>query len=421
MEFFKRAKVFRLKSGHHNKYLTADANDDTVRLTSSLHSTNAHWVIEPVEGMSNAARFRSCHTHKYLSITDETFLTGMTGKKLAQRLRLDSTVQWELIREGQYIKLKSHVGTLLRANSGLPPWRNTVTHDVPDHWSGSQNMVLWIVDIVEIDYNSSRWSKDDNESKHGSCLDSSILPVSEAVKDDIAALSSSTTKQGKTVIEDDIGRTNSDRPSRLPSAETMSRLAVNVAKLTFKELKYTDFHTVLSSGQIKKVEKAVNVIAEDAKTSGKGDEDLTDLEERLKDLENDHKMATEELEEFQAFLSRRNEIRTEIKKDVAKARELEAIEAELQKTLTAAKAMRDELLQQLKEAESGVEGAEKGHADSKMEFEELISIINQKTEAFKIMESENETWQQKKFEAERTLERVEEDWLQVKNMMSDFW
>ncbi|KAK9668711.1 hypothetical protein RND81_13G080300 [Saponaria officinalis] len=407
MEFFKRAKVCRLKCGHHNKYLTGDGNDDTVRQSSKQSSTNAHWVIEPVEGKSNAVRFRSCQTHKYLATIDEPFLTGMTGKKLAQRLRLDSTVEWEPLKEGQYIKLKSHVGTLLRANSGLPPWRNTVTHDVPAHWSGSENTVLWIVDIVEIDYNSSRY----NDFK-------GVSP--EVVTDDNDVLSSSNTKQAKAVIEDEFGRMNSDRLSRLPSAETMSSLAVNVAKITIKELKYTDFHTVLSSGQIKKLEKAVNVIAADAKTSGRSNKDLINLEESLKDLENNHKMASEELEEFTTFSSRKCEIRAELKRNVAKARELEAIEAELQNTLTAAKAMRDELLQQLEEAENSVKGAEKGHADSKMETDELISVINQKTEAFKVMDSENETWQEKKFEAERTLERVEEDWLQVKNMISDF-
>jgi len=39
-------------------------------------------------------------------------------------------------------------GQYLRANGGLPPWRNSITHDIP-HRSTTQDWVLWDIDILE--------------------------------------------------------------------------------------------------------------------------------------------------------------------------------------------------------------------------------------------------------------------------------
>ncbi|KAL6136420.1 hypothetical protein ACLB2K_061715 [Fragaria x ananassa] len=61
-------------------------------------------------------------------------LMGMKSKKVVQTLpkTLDSTVEWEPIREeGFKVKLKmagSH-DEFSRANGGVPPWRNSITHD----------------------------------------------------------------------------------------------------------------------------------------------------------------------------------------------------------------------------------------------------------------------------------------------------
>ncbi|KAL9247733.1 hypothetical protein vseg_021134 [Gypsophila vaccaria] len=421
MEFFKRAKVFRLKCGHQAKYLVADKDGETVRQSRTASSKTAHWAIELVEGKSNVVRFRSCETFKYLATTDESFLTGMTGKKLAQRLRLDSTVEWEPVKEGPYIKLKSQSGTLLRANPGLPPWRNSVTHDAPGHWTSTENMVLWIVDIVELDYNSNRGTRDDSESTSGTKVDST---PPKAVKHAVDVPSSSSVKKSdsksKPVLNDEFGRTNSDGLSRLPSAESMSGLAVNVAKITVKELKNVEFHTVLSSGQINKLDRALSVISANVKTLGSGNHNLANLKDKLKVLEKDHKRATQELADCTTFSKRRYEIRAELKKDAAKARELEATDAELSNRLKAAKDRRRELLRQLGETEDSIKGAEKDQADSKAQIDELISSIRQKTEAFKAMERENKSSQVRKYEAQRTLEKVEEDWLHMKDLISAF-
>ncbi|CAE5958427.1 unnamed protein product [Arabidopsis arenosa] len=149
MEFFQRAKAIRMRNSH-NKYLTADDDEETITQNRNGSTKNARWIVEPVRDSFHVIRLKSCYG-KYLTASNERFLLGATGKKVIQLKlsRLDSSVEWEPLREGSKIKLRTRSGNFLRANGGLPPWRNSVTHDVP-HLSATQDSISWDVDVVEI-------------------------------------------------------------------------------------------------------------------------------------------------------------------------------------------------------------------------------------------------------------------------------
>ncbi|EYU28686.1 hypothetical protein ABFS82_12G108700 [Erythranthe guttata] len=142
MEFFHHAKAVRLKNSH-GKYLTAEEDEESVTQGRSGSSKAAKWTVEFVENSDDIIRLKSCYG-KYLTASNQPFLLGMTGRKVLQTLpkRLDSSVEWEPVKERGAVKLKTRYGQYLRANGGLPPWRNSVTHDT--EW------VLWEVHVVEI-------------------------------------------------------------------------------------------------------------------------------------------------------------------------------------------------------------------------------------------------------------------------------
>ncbi|KAL6187396.1 hypothetical protein ACLB2K_038795 [Fragaria x ananassa] len=153
MDFFHNAKAVRLR-GRHDKYLLADEDEDTVIQDRNGSSKTAKWTVELVPDSDHVIRLKSCFG-KYLTASNQPFLLGMTGRKVLQTLprRLDSSVEWEPVREGHQVRLKTRYGNFLRANGGLPPWRNSVTHDIP-HRTATQDWVLWDVDIVEIQVQS---------------------------------------------------------------------------------------------------------------------------------------------------------------------------------------------------------------------------------------------------------------------------
>ncbi|XP_065860908.1 uncharacterized protein [Euphorbia lathyris] len=155
MEFFNNAKAVRLRS-HHDKYLHAEEDEESITQDRNGSSKSAKWVIEIVPGSDSIIRLKSCYG-KYLTASNQPFLLGMTGRKVLQTLprRLDSSLEWEPIRDGAQVKLKTRYGNFLRANGGLPPWRNSVTHDIP-HRTSTQDWILWDIDIVEIEVKSSR-------------------------------------------------------------------------------------------------------------------------------------------------------------------------------------------------------------------------------------------------------------------------
>lgn len=148
MEFFQRAKAVRLK-GHHNKYLVAEEDEESVTQDRNGSSKAARWTVDFIQDGS-FIRLMSCYG-KYLTASNSPFLLGMTGNKVTQSLprRLDSSVEWEPIKDGQHVKLKTRYGNFLRANGGLPPWRNSVTHDIP-HRTATQEWVFWDIDVLEI-------------------------------------------------------------------------------------------------------------------------------------------------------------------------------------------------------------------------------------------------------------------------------
>ncbi|KAG5604230.1 hypothetical protein H5410_025722 [Solanum commersonii] len=149
MELFHKAKAVRLQS-HHEKYLTAEEDEESVTQDRNGGSKHAKWTVEFVEKTENVIRLKSCYG-KYLTASNQPFLLGMTGRKVLQTLpnRLDSSIEWEPIREGHQVKLRTRYGQFLRGNGGLPPWRNSVTHDIP-HRSKTQDWVLWDVHVVEV-------------------------------------------------------------------------------------------------------------------------------------------------------------------------------------------------------------------------------------------------------------------------------
>ncbi|KAL3501314.1 hypothetical protein ACH5RR_035763 [Cinchona calisaya] len=149
MELFHNAKAVRLRS-IHNKYLTAEEDEDSVTQGRNGSSKAAKWTVEFVSNAENIIRLKSCYS-RYLTASNQSFLLGMTGRKVLQTnpKRLDSSVEWEPIREGNQVKLKTRYGQFLRANGGVPPWRNSVTHDIP-HRTVTQEWILWDVHVVEI-------------------------------------------------------------------------------------------------------------------------------------------------------------------------------------------------------------------------------------------------------------------------------
>ncbi|XP_020519426.1 uncharacterized protein LOC18428414 isoform X2 [Amborella trichopoda] len=152
MDLFCNTKYVRLRS-FHGKYLVADDNGQSVSQSRVKLSKNSEWGVEFVEG-TRALRLKSCYS-LYLTASDLPFLLKWTGKKVLQssKVKLASSVEWEPIRDGFHVKLKGLYGNFLRANGGPPPWRNSVTHDIPLR-TATQDWVLWEVEILETEIES---------------------------------------------------------------------------------------------------------------------------------------------------------------------------------------------------------------------------------------------------------------------------
>ncbi|XP_050380007.1 uncharacterized protein LOC126797415 [Argentina anserina] len=165
MEFFRKAKSVRFRS-HHNKYLLADNDEESIWQDPEGTVKNAKWMVE-INESGTAIRLKSCYG-KYLTASNLQGRLGMKSKKVVQTLpkTLDTTVEWEPIREGFKVKLKmAGHDQFLRANGGVPPWFNSITHDTA-HRKMAKEWALWNVDVVEI-ASPKKSTSDGGETKDG--------------------------------------------------------------------------------------------------------------------------------------------------------------------------------------------------------------------------------------------------------------
>lgn len=134
MEFFNIAKKVRLRS-HLNKYLYAYEDEESVILIPRQKGSyqNACWTVEFND--DNKISLKSCYG-RYLAASYRTccglmgMITGLNVVHTEAEVVCSSWVEWEPIREGHLVKLKTRYGNFLRANDGgIPPWRNSVTHE----------------------------------------------------------------------------------------------------------------------------------------------------------------------------------------------------------------------------------------------------------------------------------------------------
>lgn len=188
MELLRCANLVKLRSGHHDQCLWQD--DVHLCVAQKRDQVNPAqldkallWKVElvnhpgdddhDVEGNTAPIAIRlQSQNGLYLKASERRFLLGATGRKVTQEAilsRVDASCEWEAASEvindiagcstaggvgdgdgrSRFVKLRSkRYGTFLRANGGLPPYRNTVTHDVP--WLGiTQDSIIWEVEVVD--------------------------------------------------------------------------------------------------------------------------------------------------------------------------------------------------------------------------------------------------------------------------------
>ncbi|KAK9065449.1 hypothetical protein SSX86_014848 [Deinandra increscens subsp. villosa] len=120
-------------------------NDQRVRITAAF--LQCFWVDVSSRLLYNFVRLKSVYG-KYLTASEEQKLMGESGRKVLQTLpqKLNSSLDWEQIRDGFQVPLKTCYGNYLRDNSGLPPSRHSITHEIP---SRHQDWIPWDVETVE--------------------------------------------------------------------------------------------------------------------------------------------------------------------------------------------------------------------------------------------------------------------------------
>ncbi|CAM6038486.1 unnamed protein product [Sphagnum compactum] len=154
MEFFERVASVRLKSCCYGKYLCAK-DERLVCQESDRNEKATIWSVEKVASTgintnnNNSVRIKSVNG-MYLTALEVALLLGDKGNKVQQTYssKADSAVEWEPIQVGKHqLNLKTKRGTYLRANGGIPPYKNSVTHIGTK--DGTLNSFLWEVEVVE--------------------------------------------------------------------------------------------------------------------------------------------------------------------------------------------------------------------------------------------------------------------------------
>ncbi|KAF3457461.1 hypothetical protein FNV43_RR02119 [Rhamnella rubrinervis] len=151
MELFRNAKVVKLIS-YHVAYLRAGLDEESVIQGRNGTYPTASWTVEIVSnsGSKPIIRLKSCYD-KYLTASDLPLMLGWTGQKVFQTRPQDlgPSVEWEVdIISGNKVRLKNlSRNSFLRANGGILPWRNTVTHQIQN--GESNNDWNWDVQIVQ--------------------------------------------------------------------------------------------------------------------------------------------------------------------------------------------------------------------------------------------------------------------------------
>lgn len=149
MELFQNAQVIRLQS-YNDKYLIAGEDGETVVQDRDGSTKNSLWMVELVVRERDVIRLKSCYG-KYLTATNTPFIPKVTAKMVLQSTAAGKDGKrtlWEPVRDGFQVRLRTVSGNYLRPNGGLPPWRNSITHDVP-HWNKTLDKLLWDVHVVE--------------------------------------------------------------------------------------------------------------------------------------------------------------------------------------------------------------------------------------------------------------------------------
>ncbi|KAL5721696.1 hypothetical protein ACHQM5_005309 [Ranunculus cassubicifolius] len=143
MEFFNNAKTVRLKA-HNGKYLLARDDGETVRQDRDGSGSRACWGVE-FDTSKSYVLLKSCFG-RYLTASEEQDLHGFI---VTQSLGSGDEIYWKPLKDGSKVYFKAYVGFYLRANGGIPPWKNTVSHAETETVT---EQFQWVVEVLQFSH-----------------------------------------------------------------------------------------------------------------------------------------------------------------------------------------------------------------------------------------------------------------------------